>query len=162
MRMKILVASHVSGRRLLEKRLVIDCWRRLVRCSEKWNKTVSKLDKKDLFEKVEALESRVDNFSKVRKEMGIRPCELRTMLMSDAYRMEKFKIEKPTTGKWDSSDETTLLQEIFKILDISNITEYDPQKMEIPWTKLAIELKDELNRSPTMLLSRWSDYIFPR
>ena len=94
--------------------------------------------------------------------MGIRPCELRTMLMSDAYRMEKFKIENPTTGKWDSSDEGTLLQEIFKILDISNITKYDPKTMEIPWTKLAIELKEELNRSPTMLLSRWSDYIFPR
>ena len=60
------------------------------------------ISKKDLFKKVEALESRVDNFSKVRKEMGIRPCELRTMLMSDAYRMEKFKIENNNV-EWKSN-----------------------------------------------------------
>ena len=90
--MKILVAAYVAGRQLLEKRLVVDCWRRLIRLSEKWNKTISNFDKTQMVKRLDALPVKCDNFSKVRKEMGYGPCELRTMLMADIYRQQKFKV----------------------------------------------------------------------
>ena len=173
-RMKILVAAIISGQKLLETRLVIDCWKRLVRCSEKWNDGVSKLDKTDLFEKVEKEATTSNNseiqeakkvkndFSKVRKDMGYRPCELRTMIMSDVYRKEKFKITNPISGKWNGDSEAILLEEVFKHLNISNINDYDAKNMKIHWTKLAKDLQEELNRKPTALFERWTHFMVPR
>ena len=34
--------------------------------------------------------------------------------------------------------------------------------MEIPWTQLAEELKEELDRNPRTLEYKWSNYIVPR
>ena len=34
--------------------------------------------------------------------------------------------------------------------------------MEVPWTKLAEELKDEIDRSPKNLEAKWTNNIVPR
>ena len=72
------------------------------------------------------------------------------------------KAEKPTTGKWDSTENAIFLREVFKKLKISNINHYNPKTMEVPWTKLAEELREELDRNPRTLEYKWSNYIVPR
>ena len=151
LRIKLLVAIYLSGSKMLKKRLAIDCWRRFIRLSEKWNGSLEQVERKEILNLVQKQNGKKTDFVKIRQQLGYQPSQMKTVRLQLKSTLEKYAKEKTCRGVFSSEEVNSLVYVVFKQLQISNILDYKRKVTPISWNKVC----EEFDRPPSALSRKW-------
>jgi hypothetical protein len=150
-RIKLIFAGYIAGPEMLQHRLAVDVWLRLVRLVQSLNRSKLEISQKDLSETIKKCPTSAKKYTNLRSDLGYSPSQIDSTALRNMFvDNEEMKVAT-MNGPFDTESNTTLIYIVFKSLNITNINDYDPKTMEIPW----MEISKEFDRKPSYVRKRW-------